>query len=126
MATTHHQVSTGLARSRDQDDFAACSFIDHFQGNFPVLAHRHRVARIIASAQIYPLSLFTAAFSGPRNSSPPCNAHSCGTTVPGGLVQYVFSPPARIKSLHATDLSWPRRCAKNALHYAMHRITTGW
>ena len=76
----------------------------------------------MASAQICRSSLFAAAFSGRRNSWPSCNAHSCGTTVPGGLVQHVFSPPARIKSLHTTALWWPRHCAKNALHYVVHHI----
>ena len=42
--------------------------------------------------------------------------------MPGGLVQHVFSPPARIKSLHTTALWWPRHCAKNALHYVVHHI----
>ena len=76
----------------------------------------------MASAQICRSSLFAAAFSGRRNSSPGCNAHSRVTAVPGGLVQHVFSPPARIKSLHTTALWWPRHCAKNALHYVVHHI----
>ena len=41
-----------------------------------------------------------------------------GTAVPCGLVQHVFSPPARMKLSRLTAPPWPRRRAKNALHYA--------
>ena len=41
-----------------------------------------------------------------------------GTAVPRGLVQHVFSPPARMKLSRLTAPPWPRRRAKNALHYA--------
>jgi hypothetical protein len=69
------------------------------------------------SARICCLRPLTAISLTPRSASACCNPHSCGAAVPCGLVQHVFSPPARIKSSHATALSWPRRCAKNALHY---------
>ena len=36
--------------------------------------------------------------------------------VPCGLVQHVFSPPARMKLSRLTAPPWPRRRAKNALH----------
>jgi hypothetical protein len=68
------------------------------------------------SARICCLRPLTAISLTPRSASACCNPHSCGAAVPCGLVQHVFSPPARIKSSHATALSWPRRCAKNALH----------
>jgi hypothetical protein len=53
----------------------------------PVVIALHAIT---ASAQISRFSLFAAAFSGRRNGSPGCNAHSRGTGVPGGLVQHVF------------------------------------
>jgi len=77
---------------------------------------RHRVRSSLLS------SPFATAFAVPCNSSPRYNPHSCGAAVPGGLVQHVFSPPARVARLRSTAPPWPRRRAKNALHYVVHHI----
>jgi hypothetical protein len=37
--------------------------------------------------------------------------------VPGGLVQHVFSPLARVNRFALTPSPWPRHRAKNALYY---------
>jgi hypothetical protein len=46
-----------------------------------------------------------------------------GTAVPGGLVQHIFSPPARVNRFALTPLPWPRHRAKNALCYVARHIT---
>ena len=116
-------MSTDLTRSRERYDIAACNFISRFEGNFasartsptPPTPHGSRPNLLSPP--------FATGFSPSRNSLPGCNTHSCGNAVPSGLVQHVFSPPARIGSLRSTALQRPRRRAKNALFYAVHRIT---
>ena len=84
-------------------------------------ARDYHLPPVIAAAQTFSCLHPSPPFGSLAPQRPVTMPIAGGTAVPGGLVQHVFSPLARIKSL-ATDLSWQRHCAKNALHYAESRI----
>jgi hypothetical protein len=115
-------ISTDRARSRERDNFARAA--SHRISEAILIARcstslsptRHRVRSSLLSPA------FAAVLSAPRHPSLACNAYSCGTATPCGLVQHVFSPPARMKRLRSIALPWPPRWAKNALCYAERGI----
>lgn len=111
-----------MARPSDAKDLVqhdSRSYRDHLDST-----HQHHVSSaIISPPSRKPVIVpsFTSFCLVPQ-SAPRFNTHSCGAAVIGGLVQYVFSAPARIDLLRSSHRSRPRRWAKNALHYAHHVI----
>jgi len=111
-----------MARPSDAKDLVqhdSRSYRDHLDST-----HQHLVSSaIISPPSRKPLivSSFTCFCLVPQ-SAPRFNTHSCGAAVIGGLVQYVFSAPARIDLLCSSHRPRPRRWAKNALHYVAPRF----
>jgi hypothetical protein len=58
----------------------------------------------------------------PFRSHSPIKTHTHAPS--SGLVQYIFSSPARLAYVFCLRLLSPRRQAKNALHYAARGIST--
>jgi hypothetical protein len=90
-----------------------------------LFARDHYLPRVIPSARISSCLRWQPPFRSlatPRRVAIPM---ARGTAVPGGLVQHVFSPLARVNRFALTPPPWPRHRAKNALDYVVHHIKLG-